>query len=129
MTQEPLPAEQPTMSVEKPVEASTPKRRWFWQKEKRPPRPLLLRLFGLSLWGAIKLALLCILVGFFVLAAEFDPREPDVNVPAAIAALARSTMQAAGWAATNFWKPALAGASVVLPFWVLWRLATLPFRR
>ena len=36
---------------------------------------------------------------------------------------------AAVWAVKNFWKPWLAGASIVLPLWVLWRLASLPFRK
>nr|WP_233350943.1 DUF6460 domain-containing protein [Hyphomonas sp. ND6WE1B] len=29
----------------------------------------------------------------------------------------------------NFWKPALAGATIVLPLWILWRLVSLPFRK
>ncbi|MEZ5997969.1 MAG: hypothetical protein R3B98_04685 [Hyphomonas sp.] len=96
---------------------------------KATKRPLLRRLFGISPWGALKLTGLCILVGFFVMAANFNPSNPDTNIPAAIAAIARQAFAAAGWAVKNFWKPALAGATVVLPLWVLWRLATLPFRK
>lgn len=106
-----------------------PHKRWPSRREKRPPRHILLRLFGLSLWGAIKLALLCIIAGFFVMAMEFDPNKPSADIGAAIYNTARSMITAAGWTIRNFWKPALAGAGIVLPVWVLWRLATLPFRR
>lgn len=92
-------------------------------------RPLLRRLFGIGIWGAVKLIAICILVGFFVMAANFDPRAPDADVPAAMAAIFKQTVAAAGWAARNFWKPALAGATIVLPIWVLWRLVSLPFRK
>ncbi|MDX1293127.1 MAG: DUF6460 domain-containing protein [Hyphomonas sp.] len=94
-----------------------------------PPRSLLARLFGISIWGALKLVGLCILVGFFVLASQFNPSNPDVNIGAAIANVASTTMAALGWAVRNFWKPALAGAAVVIPVWVLWRLVSLPFRK
>ncbi|KCZ90694.1 hypothetical protein [Hyphomonas johnsonii] len=96
---------------------------------KPPPRPLLIRLFGISPWGGLKLLALCVLVGFFVLAANFNPASPDVDVPAALASIARQTLAAAGWAVRNFWKPALAGAGIVLPVWILWRLVSLPFRK
>ena len=96
---------------------------------KPPKRPLLLRLFGISLWGGVKLTGLCILVGFFVLAANFNPAAQDANIPGALAAIAKQALSAAGWAIRNFWKPALAGATIVLPLWVLWRLIILPFRK
>ena len=96
---------------------------------KPPKRPLLLRLFGIGPWGALKLTGLCILVGFFVMAANFNPAAPNADIPGALATIARQAFAAAGWAARNFWKPALAGATIVLPLWVLWRLASLPFRK
>lgn len=91
-------------------------------------RHVLLRLFGISPWGWIKLALLCILVGFFVLASEFDPTAPDVNVMGALQTFIASLGGLVSWAVRNFWKPALAGASIVLPIWLLWRAISLPFR-
>ena len=97
--------------------------------EKLPPRSVLLRLFGIGPWGVLKLLGLCILVGFVVLAANFNPSSPDVNIPEAIASIARQALAAAGWAVRNFWKPALAGAGIVLPIWILWRLVSLPFRK
>lgn len=99
------------------------------RKAKREKRHILLRLFGIGIWGSFKLIVLCVLVGFFVMAASFDPRSPDVNVGETLASLAGQAFAATGWAVRNFWKPALAGASIVLPLWVLWRLISLPFRR
>ncbi|MEL6324331.1 MAG: hypothetical protein AAFQ84_08905 [Pseudomonadota bacterium] len=108
-----------------------PRRRWaFWRR--RPPkekRPVLIRLFGLSIWGTFKLILICILVGFVMLAMQFDPASPTFNAQAAVSEFAQNTVATARWAVTNFWKPALNGATIVLPIWVLWRLLSLPFRR
>ena len=98
-------------------------------KPTKVKRHVLLRLFGISVWGSVKLALLCILVGFFVMAAEFDPASPDVNVMGAVETFLRPLARLARWAVTNFWKPALAGAGIVLPVWFLWRLVSLPFRK
>lgn len=123
--------EDPVVDIVEPDEAPArePRRLWPFGKEKQPPRPLLVRLFGISIWGAVKLAVICVIVGFFVLAANFDPAEADVNVGSAILNALSSAVEAAGWTVRNFWKPALAGATLVLPIWILWRLATLPFRR
>ncbi len=92
-------------------------------------RGLLARLFGIGIFGALKLTALCVLIGFFVMAANFDPRHPDVDAGAAIASVARQAWVATGWMVRNFWQPALAGATIVLPVWVLWRLVSLPFRK
>lgn len=107
-----------TETVEPPVvEASSGK------------RPLLVRLFGIKIWGAVKLIVICIFVGFIALASQFDPRDPQVNVAAATWNIAQQAWSAAGWAAVNFWKPAAAGATIVLPIWLLWRVVSLPFRK
>ena len=95
----------------------------------KPRRALWLRLFGISLWGWVKLALLCVLVGFFVMAAEFDAGKSQVRVLDAVQGFLRSLGGLAQWAVVNFWKPALAGAGLVLPIWFLWRLVSLPFRK
>lgn len=92
-------------------------------------RPVLRRLFGISVWGGFKLLIVCILVGFFLLALEFNPASNDVNVLGAMGQLIQNLAGAAVWALKNFWKPMLAGASVVLPLWILWRLVSLPFRK
>ncbi|MEM8635811.1 MAG: hypothetical protein AAGF33_12615, partial [Pseudomonadota bacterium] len=69
------------------------------------------------------------LVGFVMLTMQFDPADPAFDASAAISELVRNAVASTRWAVTNFWKPALTGASIVLPIWVLWRLATLPFRK
>lgn len=117
-----VPPEEPVVT---PVGDDRPAKR----QEKPPKRPVLQRLFGISVWGAFKLAVTCILVGFFLLALEFDPVADDVNVIGALGDLLQNLIGAAAWAVRNFWKPLLAGASIVLPLWVLWRLASLPFRK
>lgn len=99
------------------------------KKEKPAKRPILLRIFGVGIWGGIKLLGLCILVGFFIMASNFDPTSPDVQVGAALSQIARQMGDALVWGATHFWKPALAGGAVVMPLWVLWRLLSLPFRK
>lgn len=98
-------------------------------KPPRERRHILLRLFGIKIWGWVKLILLCILVGFLVMASEFDPANPNVDVTSALGNFLTTAGSALRWAITNFWKPALAGAGIVLPIWFLWRLLTLPFRK
>ena len=92
-------------------------------------RPLLKRLFGIGLWGGLKLLALCILVGFFVMAANFDASQPSFDFVEALRAMLRQAFAALGWAIQNFWQPALAGAVIVLPVWTLWRLVSLPWRK
>jgi hypothetical protein len=60
---------------------------------------------------------------------QFDPSDPSFDATDAIGALISNALATSKWAVTNFWKPALAGASIILPIWVLWRLITLPFRK
>ena len=97
--------------------------------QSKAKRHVLRRLFGISLWGWVKLLLLSVLVGFLVLASEFDPASPSVDVRAALMSFLSSLGAALRWAVTNFWQPALAGAGIVLPIWFLWRLISLPFRK
>ncbi len=92
-------------------------------------RHILRRLFGIKLFGWVRLAGLCILVGFFVMAAEFDPASPNVDVMGALGSFLKSAIATIRWGIANFWKPAVAGASIVMPIWLLWRLASLPFRK
>lgn len=109
-----------------------PPRKWWqiWKRrEKKPKRAMLLRLFGIGLWGTIKLALLCIIVGFLLLTIQFDPGAPDFDITDTLGLFLKNAFGAARWTLANFWKPALTGAGLVLPLWVLWRLISLPFRR
>ena len=98
-------------------------------KTPKPKRHILLRLFGIKFFGWIKLILLCVLVGFFVMVSEFDPTSPSVNMMGMVEKFMSSALAALRWVGVNFWKPALAGAGIVMPLWLLWRLASLPFRK
>ena len=92
-------------------------------------RHILLRLFGISLWGWIKLFCLCVLVGFFVIISQAEPEPQKMDLFRLVAGFARSALSMGRWALTHFWQPALAGASLVLPLWFLWRVISLPFRK
>lgn len=98
-------------------------------KAPKPRRSVLARLFGLSVWGYLKLAVTSVLVGFLVLAVNFNPAAPGFDLFSALGSVIGKVVAAAGWAVQNLWQPALAGAGLVLPVWVLWRLVSLPFRK
>lgn len=115
-----------------PIVEESPARKWWqiWKpRPKKPKRALLLRLFGIGIWGMIKLIILCILVGFIMLTMQFDPTSPSFDAMQTLGIFFENALATAKWTITNFWKPALTGASLVLPIWVLWRLISLPFRR
>ncbi|MEO0466774.1 MAG: hypothetical protein AAF216_09540 [Pseudomonadota bacterium] len=97
--------------------------------EKPPKRPALVRILGIGIWGWAKLIFLCILIGSGILLVEETQRATEENVANAAADAARQVYSGALWAVRNFWQPALAGAAVVMPVWILWRLVTLPFRK
>ncbi|MEM0987193.1 MAG: hypothetical protein AAGJ32_13180 [Pseudomonadota bacterium] len=99
------------------------------KKRRRRRRPVLLRLFGISVFGWIRLTILCVMVGFVVMAINFDPRTVEVDLASTVETLVANTVTVGTFLIQNFWRPALAGAAVVLPLWILWRLVSLPFRR
>lgn len=117
-----IPPEEPVVTVDNPPSKSL-------ESQEKASRPVLQRLFGIDAWGVVKLVVTCLLVGFFLLALEFDPATQDVDVLAALSEILRNFVQAAWWAVMNFWQPLLAGASIVLPLWILWRLISFPFRK
>ena len=98
-------------------------------KAKRKPRSPLAKLFLIKPWGYVKLFAYCVLVGFVMLAIRFNPADPGFDAGTAVQDLWSNTIGAARWALLNLWEPALAGATIVLPVWVIWRLVTLPFRK
>ena len=94
-----------------------------------PQRPFVVRAFSLSLGQALRLFVTSTLVGFFVLAFNYAPGATTFDVGGAFTAIIHRAFTALGWALESFWKPALAGAVVVLPIWAFWRLIRLPFRK
>jgi hypothetical protein len=85
-------------------------------------KPFLRRTFSLSIGQALRLLFLSTLVGFFVLAFNYAPDGTTFDVGGAFTAIVHRALTAIGWALESFWKPALAGAVVVLPLWAIWRL-------
>ncbi len=92
-------------------------------------KPFIVRAFSLSVGQALRLFVLSTLVGFFVLAFDYGPGTTTFDVGGAFTAIIHRAFTAIGWALESFWKPALAGAVVVLPLWAIWRLVRLPFRK
>ena len=110
----------PTIEAAKPSTAKA---------EKPPKRSAVIRILDIGLWGWLKLVILCILIGSVILLIEETQRATQDNIANAAGDAARQIYSGAIWAVRNFWQPALAGAAVVIPIWVLWRLITLPFRK
>lgn len=93
------------------------------------PKSFLVRTFSLNMGQALRLLGLSTLTGFFVLAFDFAPTGASFDVGGAFTAIIHRTFTAIGWALESFWKPALAGALIVMPVWTLWRLVRAPFRK
>ena len=87
------------------------------------------KMFHVTPWGWIKLAGLCLAVGAVLQASGVNPFEPGFTLSGAAGSLGRALINTALWALTNGWAPALIGAAIVLPLWLLWRLLSVPFRR
>jgi hypothetical protein len=92
-------------------------------------RSFVSKMFGLGPWGWIKLVALCLAVGAVLNAARINPFAPDFSLGGATASLGHALVNTALWGLANGWAPALIGAAVVLPLWLLWRLLSVPFRR
>ena len=88
-----------------------------------------MRLFGLRFWGAVRLILLCVLVGIIMKIGGVTQQPQEFSLLNSLAEIWQNTLAGFLWLIRNGWLPALMGATVVLPIWVLWRLVSLPFRR
>jgi hypothetical protein len=97
--------------------------------EPQPQKPWYVRAFSLTIGQALRLLLISTLTGFFVLAFDFAPGAATFDIGGAFTAIIHRAFTAIGWALESFWKPALAGALVVVPVWAIWRLIRLPFRK
>ena len=94
-----------------------------------PPKPFLARAFSLTPGQALRLLVISTLTGFFVLAFDFGAAGATFDVGGAFSAIVHRALTAIGWALESFWKPALAGALVVVPLWAIWRLVRMPFKK
>lgn len=96
---------------------------------KKDKRPLLIRLFAIKFWGAVRLTLLCVGVGLIQRVGQRTSEPEEVRMMDTIALIWENTFKGLIWAVQNGWQPALLGATIVLPIWILWRLVSLPFRK
>ena len=116
--------EEPTAQVTSPDAAP--------MAEAPPPRKkrsILVRLFAVKFWGAVRLTALCVLAGIIIQIGDFTTQPEQISVANTIREIWENTFAGLLWLIRNGWKPALIGATVVLPIWVLWRIVSLPFRR
>ena len=92
-------------------------------------RSLAARLFSIGAWQLLLLIFLSVVVGMFLLALDFSADRQGLDIGGAILELAETFFSALFWLLRTFWKPFLAGAAIVFPVWLLWRLVSLPFRK
>lgn len=119
-----------TSSVEEPVVTPVDSTTGELKETSRAPkRSLASRLFSVGPWTVLQLIALSIVVGLFLLALDFSPERQGINLGGAAWELVQTLFSAFLWIVKTFWKPLLAGAAVVLPLWLLWRLVSLPFRK
>lgn len=96
------------------------KSHWLW------------RLLKISPFGILRLAFYSVIVGFFMIVVDVKENPEEVIEATALTYTKHAMqlgLQALGWAAENFWEPALLGATIVVPVWLAWRLVSLPFRK
>ena len=118
--------EEPVITVSEPPSEGPPPHA---APEKAPKRPLKSRLLSVTVWQVIQLLVISTIVGLFLLALDLSADRQSLNIDGALIQLFQSLGSAFLWIVKTFWKPLLAGAAVVLPLWLLWRLVSLPFRK
>ena len=94
-----------------------------------PARSLAIRLLLVGVWDVVQLLALSVIVGLFLLALDFSPERQGINIGGALWELVQTLFSAFLWMVRTFWKPLLAGAAIVLPIWLIWRVVSLPFRK
>lgn len=100
------------------------------QTEPPPARTLRQRLIGGVSWkGWLRLAVLCLLVGAVFEAGGINLFAPDFTPAGALGAIGKGVVNILSWIVTVGWRPLVTGALIVLPLWLLWRLASAPFRK
>lgn len=98
-------------------------------KAARARRPVWVRMLSIRLGGVVNLVLWSVIIGLAIRFTGFNPfAEPQSGLERA-GGMWRQALEAAGVAVRLGWKPALTGAMIVLPIWLVWRFFTLPFRR
>ena len=103
------------------------------QEQKNKPnksqRPVWRRLLSIRIGGLINLILWCVVIGLLMQFTGYNPYAPPQTGLERAETMWVQAKEAAAFAFRLGWKPALMGASVVLPIWLVWRTLTLPFRK
>lgn len=92
-------------------------------------RPMWLRLIAIGPGGFLNLVLWCVIAGLVMRFTGLSPWTGPQSAAETADSMWRQGLDALGWAVKMGWKPALTGATVILPVWLGWRVITLPFRR
>ncbi len=87
------------------------------------------RIFGIGLWGWVRLVLICLAVGILLRGLGQNPFSAEFSLGEAFGNLVGSILAVLRFIVVHGWLPALIGAVVVIPIWILWRLVSLPFRK
>lgn len=95
----------------------------------KPPRSVWARLFGMKIGQFLNLFIWSALIGVVMHLTNFNPLNPQFNATETAGNVWQQGISAIVWAFQASWKPALTGATVILPIWFCWRVITLPFRR
>lgn len=98
-------------------------------RSSKPRRSLQRRLFSVGAFQIIGLIAASVLLGLFLLALDLDPNRDSLNLRGAVWGVIQALFQSVLWLVSTLWKPFLAGAAIVVPAFLLWRLASLPFRK
>ncbi len=134
LNEEPHPIETPTLQPSANQPAAK-KKRPFWKillgidRPPKPQRSLASRLLGLKIGQFLNLFIWSTLIGVVMKLTNFNPLNPQFDATTTAGNVWQQGLAALSWAISASWKPALTGASIILPIWFCWRVITLPFRR
>ncbi len=87
------------------------------------------RVMSVNWKQVLKLVLVCIVVGAVLDASGINPFAPGFSLGGTLDALLHGVWSVGAWAVGAGWRPLLTGALVVVPLWLIWRLASAPFRK
>jgi hypothetical protein len=94
----------------------------------RQQRSLRDKMFGIGFSGWFQLAVLCVVVGAVFQAGGVDFFSPTFTWERLLGGIANGVLAVLGWIIEVGWRPLITGALVVGPFWLAWRLLSVPFR-
>ena len=99
------------------------------QAAERQRRPVWMRLLSLRIGELFNLIVWCVLAGIFMRFTGLGPFMQQQTGIERANDMWGQFLSGLSTAVSLGWKPALTGASIILPIWLCWRFLTLPFRR